>query len=214
MGLSGPLIPCKVAVGGDEGYLLCAAVAVWIVSTRNRFSLGVLQRGDANRIVMAAWMCTWCCKTHCNGYMNVAWDLCWGGSRSTKRCVFPYKVAAGGDEGYLLCAAVAVWIVSTRNRFSLGVLQRGNANRTVMAAWMCTWCCKTHCNGCMNVAWDLCWEGSRSTKPCVFLCKVAAGGDEGYPLCVPEVESVLPWCSATCGCSRVRISMRLLNLWF
>ena len=104
---------------------------------------------------------------------------------------FPNKVAAGGDEGYLLCAAVAVWIVSTRNRFSLGVLQRGNANRIVMAAWMCTWCCKTHCNGCMNVAWDLCWEGSRSTKPCVFLCKVAAGGDEGYPLCAPEVESVL-----------------------
>ena len=57
-----------------------------------------------------------------------------------------------------------------RNRFLLGVLQRGDANRIVMAAWMCTWCCKTHCNGCMNVAWDLCGEGSRSTKPYVFPC--------------------------------------------
>ena len=30
-----------------------------------------------------------------------------GGSRSTKPCIFPCKVAAGGDERYLLCAAGA-----------------------------------------------------------------------------------------------------------
>ena len=39
-------------------------------------------------------------------------------------CVFLRKVAAGGDEGYLVCAAVAAAIVSSSNRFSLGVLQR------------------------------------------------------------------------------------------
>ena len=50
---------------------------------------------------------TGCCKTHCNGCMNVAWALFWGGSRSTKPCIFPCKVAAAGDERYLLCAAVA-----------------------------------------------------------------------------------------------------------
>ena len=44
-----------MVAGGGEGYLQCAAVAVWITSTRNPFSLGVLHRGDANRIVMAAW---------------------------------------------------------------------------------------------------------------------------------------------------------------
>ena len=52
----------------------------------------------------------------------------------------------------------------------------------VMAVWllssgvaMCvdrcrfaTRCCETYCNGCMNVAWGLCWGGSRSTKPCIF----------------------------------------------
>ena len=54
----------------------------------------------------------WCCKTHCNGCMNVAWGWFWGGSRSAKQCVFPCKVAAAGDEGYLLCAAGAVWVVS------------------------------------------------------------------------------------------------------
>ena len=39
--------------------------------------------------------------------MNVAWGLCWGGSRSTKPCVFPGKVVAAGDERYFLCAAGA-----------------------------------------------------------------------------------------------------------
>ena len=38
---------------------------------------------------------------------DVAWALCGGGSRSTKPCVFPCKVAAAGDESYLVCAAVA-----------------------------------------------------------------------------------------------------------
>ena len=35
---------CKVAAAGDERYLVCAAVAAVVVSTSNRFSLGVLQR--------------------------------------------------------------------------------------------------------------------------------------------------------------------------
>ena len=34
----------------------------------------------------------------------------WGGSRSTKPCVFPCKVAAAGDERYLVCAAVAAGV--------------------------------------------------------------------------------------------------------
>ena len=47
--------------------------------------------------------------------MNVAWALCWGGSRSTKPCVFPCKVAAAGDERYLVCAAGAAGVVSCAN---------------------------------------------------------------------------------------------------
>jgi len=43
--------------------------------------------------------------------MTVAWGLCWGGRRSTKPCIFPCKVAAGGDERYLLCAAGAAGVV-------------------------------------------------------------------------------------------------------
>ena len=55
----------------------------------------------------------WWQIAHWNGCMNVAWAMLWGGSRSTKPCVFPCKVAAAGDERYLVCAAVAVWIVSS-----------------------------------------------------------------------------------------------------
>ena len=78
--------------------------------------------------------------------------------------------------------------------------------------------CETHCNGCMNVAWAMFWGGSRSTKPCVFPCKVAAAGDERY-------------LGGGCGCGRfmrelfllcvlqrdvvpVRSSMRFLKLWW
>ena len=43
--------------------------------------------------------------------MNVAWAMFRGGSRSTKPCVFPFKVAAAGDERYLVCAAVAAAVV-------------------------------------------------------------------------------------------------------
>ena len=43
----------------------------------------------------------WC------GCMNVAWALFWGGSRSTKPCVFRVQWAAADDERYLVCAAGA-----------------------------------------------------------------------------------------------------------
>ena len=46
---------------------------------------------------------------------DVARALFWGGSRSTKPCVFPCKVAAAGDERYLVCAAGAAGVVSCAN---------------------------------------------------------------------------------------------------
>ena len=51
---------------------------------------------------------------------DVAWAVCWGGSRSTKPCVFPCKVAAAGDESYLVFAAGAAGVVW----FLLCVLQQ------------------------------------------------------------------------------------------
>ena len=64
------------------------------------------------------------------------------------------------------------------------------------------------------------WGGSRSKKPCVFPRKVAAAGDERYLVCAAVAAAVVslrelvpPLCSATSGCSCVRSSMRVLNLW-
>ena len=64
----------------------------------------------------------------------------------------------------------------------------------------------------MNVAWALFWGGSRSTKPCVFPCKVAAGGDERYLVCAAVAAAVVPDAIAN-GCSCVRGSARFLKLW-
>ena len=53
----------------------------------------------------------------------------------------------------------------------------------------------------MNVAWAMFWGGSRSTKPCVFLCIVAAGDDERYLVCAAAAAAVglpfffLPHCN-------------------
>ena len=44
----------------------------------------------------------------------------------------------------------------------------------------------------MNVAWAMFWGGSRSTKPCVFLCKVAAGDDERDLVCATGAAAVVP----------------------
>ena len=65
--------------------------------------------------------------------------------------------------------------------------------------------------------------GSRSTKPCVFPCKVAAAGDERYLVCAAGAAAVglsffLPQCNGgfkllwVCLC--VRSSMRFLKLWW
>ena len=64
-----------------------------------------------------------------------------------------------------------------------------------------TWCCETYCNGCMNVAWALFWGGSRSTKPCIFSCKVVAAGDE-----VRSVKCGL-W-SVKCGVLRAQCEVK------
>ena len=88
--------------------------------------------------------------------MNVSWDLCWGGSWSTKPGVFPCKVAAGGDERYLLCAANAAVVVSGSNRFSLGVLQGVVVHVCVVQCACGMSGCRLHDNGCMIVVMFCC----------------------------------------------------------
>ena len=85
---------------------------------------------------MRVGLATSCCKTGCSGCMNVAWGLLWGGSWSTKPCVFPCKVAAAGNERCLLCAAVAA-------------VQRVVVHVCVILRTSRISGCRLQCNGCM-----------------------------------------------------------------
>ena len=109
------VFPCKVAAAGDERYPRLCGGCGWGRFCRELFLLCVLQRVVVPVCVVlcGSWSCG--CRSHWNGCMNVAWVMFWGGSRSTKPCVFPCKVAAAGDERYLVCAAGAAGVVSVAN---------------------------------------------------------------------------------------------------
>ena len=62
--------------------------------------------------------------------------------------------------------------------------------------------CKSHCNGCMDVAWALFWGGSQSAKPCVFPC--ISGCSRRWK--VPPVYG-------GCGCGRFSSSSVFCNKW-
>ena len=101
---------------------------------------------------------------------DVAWAMFWGGSWSTKPCVFPCKVAAAGDERYLVCAAVAA-AVGLSFFFC----------RSVTVAWSCFGCgcvcvfigcfgicgCRSHWNGCMMLH-GLCFGEEAGAQNLVF----------------------------------------------
>ena len=94
------------------------------------------------------------CKMHCNGCMNVAWGSCWGGSRSTKPWIFPCKVAAGGDERYLLCAAGAAAVglpFFLRRIVTVASICFGCACACVVVGCLGICGCRSHWNGCMIV---------------------------------------------------------------
>ena len=206
---------------------------------------------------------------------DVARALFWGGSRSTKPCVFPCKVAAADDERYLVCAAGAAavgWSFFFCRSVTVASSCFGCACVCVVIGCFGICACRSHWNGCMmlqgrcfgeeagarnlvffrvkwlqpamkgtssvrrvrlrsvgrfflpqcnggfkllwvclcvrsyRVFWNLClqialewlhdvarallWGGSRSTKPCVFPCKVAAADDERYLLCAAGAAAV------------------------
>ena len=155
---------------------------------------------------------------------DVASAMFWGGSRSTKPCVFPCKVAAAGDERYLVCATGAAGV-----GWSFFLPQ---CNGGLKLLWVCL-CVRSYSafwnlrlqialEWLHDVAWAMFWGGSRSTKPCVFIvfpCKVAAAGDERYLVCAAGAAAVFSVANCSSyvfcnnGCSCVRSSMRFLKLW-
>ena len=159
-------------------------------------------------VLCVSWSCG--CGSHWNGCMNVTCCVLWGGSRSMKPCVFPCKVAAAGDERYLVCGAVAAAVVWFLLCFATMVVP---VCVVLCVSWSCG--CRSHWNGCMNVAWAMFWGGSRSTKPCVFRVKWLQPAMKGTS-CVRRLRlrsfgSFYVFCNngASCVCS----SMRFLKLW-
>ena len=95
---------------------------------------------------------------------DVAWAMFWGGSRSTKPCVFPCKVAAGDDERYLVCATVAA-AVGLSFFFC----------RSVTVASSCFGCevedRKSYWNGCIQAATVICEQIFSILALIIFLLK-------------------------------------------
>ena len=124
---------------------------------------------------------------------DLAWAMFWGGSRSTKPRVFPCKVAAGDDERYLVCATVAAAV-----GLSFFFLPQCHGGFKLLWVWLCVRSYRVFWNLWLeiplewlhDVAWAMFWGGSRSTKPCVFPCKVAAGDDERYLVCATGAAAV------------------------
>ena len=77
----------------------------------------------------------------------------WGGSRSTKPCVFPCKVAAGDDERYLVCAAVAagVGLPFFCRIVTVASSCFGCACVCVVIGCFEICACRSHWNGCMTL---------------------------------------------------------------
>ena len=158
--------------------------------------------------------------------MNVAWALFWGGSRSTKPCVFPCKVAAGGDERYLLCPAGAAGVVSCANWFLLCVLQRVAVPMCVVLWWF--YACleslvERYTDRCGMAAWMLhgpCFGEEAGARNLVFYCVKWQQAAMKGTSCVRRVRLrsfrtrlVPSMCFASSGCSCVRSSLCVLKLW-
>ena len=171
-------------------------------------------------VLCVSWSCG--CRSHCNGCMNVAWmlhGLCFGEEAGARNLVFfRVKWLQATMKGTSCVRRVRLRSFRTRLVPSMCFATSGCSCGVVLCvSWSCG--CRSHCNGCMHVAWSMFWGGSRSTKPCVFPCKVAAGDDERYLVCATGAAAVVPdaigsfyvfcnkwlflWCS----------SMRFLKLW-
>ena len=145
--------------------------------------------------------------------------LCFGEEAGARNLVFfRVKLLQATMKGTSCVRRVRLRSFRTRLVPSICFATSGCSCGVVLCvSWSCG--CRSHCNGCMDVAWAMFWGGSRSTKPCVFPCKVAAGDDERYLVCATGAAAVVPdaigsfyvfcnkwlflWCS----------SMRFLKLW-
>ena len=138
--------------------------------------------------------------------MNIAWYMFWGGSRSTKPCVFLCKVASAGDERCLVCAAGAAGV----ELFLLCVLQRVVVPVCVVLcdSWISGYiialewlheCCMGYVLGRKPEYETLCFSvksGCSGEERCL-VCAAGAAGVELFLLCVLQ-RVVVPVCVVLC----------------
>ena len=100
---------------------------------------------------------------------DVARALFWGGSRSTKPCVFPCKVAAAGEERYLVCAAgaAAVGLPFFCRIVTVASSCFGCACVCVVIGCFGICACRSHWNGCMMLQ-GLCFGEEAGARNLVF----------------------------------------------
>ena len=207
--------PCKVAAAGDERYLVCAAVAAAVVpagiGSSSVFCNEWLFHVVPVCVVLWCFACSCDCRSHWNGWMNAAWALFCGGSRRTKPCVFPCKVAPAGDERYLVCAAGAAGVVW----FLLCVCNNGcscvRSSMLCLKLWLqiaLEWlheCCMPCVVGRKPEHETLCFFRVKWLKPAMKGTSCVRGVRLG------SFGSFYVFCNN--GCSCVRSSIRFLKLW-
>ena len=166
------VFPCKVVAAGDERYLVCAAVAAAVGLP---FFLPHCNGGFKLRWVclcVRSYSVFWnlCLQIALEWLHDVAWAMFWGGSRRTKPCAFPCKVAAAGDERYLVCAAVAaaVGLPFFCRIVTVASSCFGCACVCVVIGCFGICACRSHWNGCMMLQ-GLCFGEEAGARNLVFL---------------------------------------------
>ena len=137
---------------------------------------------------------------------DVAWAVCWGGSRSTKPCVFRVKwlqpaMKATSSVRRLRLGSFCARIVP-RMCFATSGCVCVRSSMRFLNLWLQIALELLH-----DVAWAVCWGGSRRTKPCVFPCKVAAAGDESYLVGAAVAAGVVLCANCSCVLQRVVVSV-------
>ena len=120
--------------------------------------------------------------------MNVTCCVLWGGSRSMKPCVFRVRWLQPAMKGTSCVRRLRLRSFGSFYVFCNNGASCVCSSMRFLKLWLQI---HVHWNGCMNVAWAMFWGGSRSTKPCVFPCKVAAADDERYLVCATGAAAVV-----------------------
>ena len=132
-------------------------MAAWLVSSSAAMCV------DTCRFAMLYY------KTHCNGCVHFAWGWFWGGSRSTKPCVFRVKwlqpeingsACAAGAAGVVLTFFLCLSVTVASSCFEcVCVCAR------VVLGWLGICCCISQWNGCM-IDVIFCCRAHRYVKAC------------------------------------------------